>query len=300
MQITFIIVNYLSSSYLKDLVLSLRAYIKSYSYEILVCDNSNTPSEKVNLESFAGLFDKLIFEPNIGFVKGNNKLFEMAKGELLVLINPDVLLKNPSLEYIFSSMLDDKNIGIAGPKLLNEDLSYQVSFTRFPKMWTTIQEHILFVKNDPYGAGLDAAKEQNCDVIKGACLVLRKSALEGADVFDEDFIMYSEETDLCWRVRKSGYKVKYYPQSEVIHFGGKSSSDSNAVFYITFNYFRSKLLFFYKHFSAPYSICIRIVLFISLLMKSMGMFLTGNSKKALIFYKVFKAFFLLPYRNLKK
>jgi GT2 family glycosyltransferase len=204
-----------------------------------------------------------------------------------VLINPDVLLIDKSINQIIEKMERDQTIGIAGPKLLNEDRSYQVSFVRFPSLSALIKEHIFLSRKNPYAQGLNDEVEQACDVIKGACLFIRRDIVIGDKLFDEDFVMYSEEVDLCHRVKQAGYEIKYIPSCTVIHYGERSSSPKKAREYSTYHYFKSKLIFARKQQSIWDYLITRLILSVSLTEKIIMLFLIGHFYNSAVHLKVF-------------
>lgn len=244
--VSFLIVNFKTEKLVYELIKSIKNYIKRYNYEILIFDNSYYQEsilykiQEPNIHFFKD-------EKNIGFVKANNILFKNCKGNIVVLLNSDTLLIDDSLEKIFDYLVTNDNLGIIGPKLLNGDLTYQESFYRFPDFITTIKE-LIFLSKKAYDYNFDIDQIHNVDVIKGACLVFKKEILNSEVLFDEAFEMYSEEVDLCYRIKKKGYKNIYYPLSQIIHFGGVSSNyDEKARFYSNYNYYKSKRFFFKKH-----------------------------------------------------
>lgn len=287
-KLSFLVVNYHSADYTVKLCESISEYIKGFKYEILIADNSCSSQEAEILERLNDENCSVFFpESNLGFVKGNNYLLGKAQGDILVLINPDTLLPDSSLENACRFLMSDENIAVVGPYLLNDDLSYQVSFARFPTLISTIKEHICLYRN-PYIYDRDLQKTCECDVVKGACLIIKKSMADELSLFDEDFVMYSEETDLCMRVKKAGKKVFYFPQARVIHYGERSSSQQNFSEYSLFNYYRSKSVYFSKHSSEFMAFLIRIVLILSLIEKYVLLSLAMKKKSASLHFSTLK------------
>lgn len=263
--VSFLIVNYKTENLTLNLIESIKKNLRRNEYEILVFDNS--PDESTKLKSIQ---NKNVFlfslGSNIGFVKANNFLYRKSKGDIIILINNDVLLIDDSLEKLIDYLQSNSELGAVGPMLLNEDGSYQVSFYKFPDLWSSFKELILLQKKDPYEYKTNIYEVQSCDVIKGACLGLRREVIQDDFIFDESYEMFSEEVDLCLRLKNKGYKNVYFPESRVIHFGGASSNvDVNTLKYITFNYYRSKMLLFKKHYSKLHYSVLKSLIFISLI-----------------------------------
>jgi len=283
--ISFLIVNYKTEEMVCELIKSIKNYIKKYKYEILIFDNSYSKNSIINSvqDSNVQVFN---VEKNIGFVKANNILFQNSKGDIVVLLNSDTLLINDSLEKIFDFLVMNGNLGIVGPKLLNADLTYQESFYRFPTLITTICE-LIFLSKKAYDYKFDINEIQDVDVIKGACIIFNREILKDESPFDESFEMYSEEVDLCFRVKKKGYKNIYYPFSQVIHFGGVSSNyDDKTIFYTNYNYYKSKRLFFKKHKSKYQFFLYDLIIFCSLIERVFIFFIIFRFSKSAFFLKI--------------
>lgn len=292
MLVSFLIVNYKTENLTVELVESINRYILHYDYEILIFDNSPWISSKLNKLPTHNI--KIYSKShNIGFVKANNYLFNKAKGDIIFLINSDVLLVDNTFESMIDFFLKDDRIGIIGPMLLNSDKSYQVSFYKFPTIISLIKEMILLTRKDPYTYRTDITKIQNCDVIKGACLGFKKNKLPQDYLFDERIEMYSEEVDLCYRFHKSGYKNVYFPDCKVIHYGGVSSSiDDCTLKYTTYHYFRSKLLFFKKHKHFLVFLIACLIIMFSLIERIILFLLLKRHKQVKIFSYTFSKIFL--------
>ncbi|MEM4260708.1 MAG: glycosyltransferase family 2 protein [Candidatus Woesearchaeota archaeon] len=286
--ISFLIVNYHTAECITLLVDSIKENIHKYVYEILIYDNSCTLDQTTKLLSLRNNTIKVYFsEENIGFVRANNFLLKQAQYEIIILINPDTKLIDNSLEHLLDMIQSSHGIGAVGPMLLNDDNSYQVSFFKFPNLITLIQEHILLFR-DPYSYSTDHTTQQECDVIRGACLVFKKECLKENYIFDEDYVMFSEEVDLCWRLKKQGFKNYYYPFTKIIHYGGKSSNRKEISDYVLYHYYRSKLIFFKKHHSRLYYTLVKCVLIISLIEKVILLFIVLKTWNSIRHYKVLK------------
>lgn len=285
--ISFLIVNYYSSQYVLKLVLSIRQFIKTFGYEVMIYDNSNNEEEYQSLLSIEGN-EVHVFraEKNIGFVAANNILYQKASGEFIILINPDTLLIDDSLVALIKYIEFNDIVAIAGPQLLNEDFSYQISFFKFPNLFSLVKEYIfLLTKSHTYQSSY--LESRFCDVVKGACLVINKRVWEEEKIFDDRFVMYSEEVDLCKRVQLIGLKTLYFAEAKIIHYGEKSSTLNFANEYSIYNYYKSKLIYFNKFNKVKYSI-VKSILLISLVEKSIAMFFVTRFKKSIIYIRIFK------------
>lgn len=284
MLISFLIVNYFTSYMVSDLVKSINYYIKKYDYEILIFDNSNDINEYNTLQRNISVNCRTYsIQKNIGFVKANNYLFDKANGEMLILINPDTYLIDDSLESLIEFMMSDREIAIAGPKLLNKDYSYQVSFFKFPNLKLLFYELILLKKNNVYAYNTNINDIQDCNVIQGACLCVKREYLNGENIFCEDYEMYSEETDLCKQIIRQNLRVVYFPKASIIHHGGQSTKNDSIGAYALFNYFKSKIIYSRKYFSKLEFLLTKSMILFSLLERTIIMLFLLKFSKAKIF-----------------
>lgn len=272
-----------------ELLQSIEKNIRRYDYEVLVFDNSVNLSERAVLESFKS--DNVTFyfsEENKGFVGGNNFLCRKAKNEFFALLNPDTKLIDNSLESLFDYAGSVRDLGVVGPMLLNEDRSYQIDHYRFPTLTGLMIEHFFFSLRNPYLYPTDSRGVRECDVIKGACLVIRKDVADAVGLFDPTFTMYSEEVDLCYRLVQLGKKNLYFPLARVVHYGERSTSQKQFSEYSVYHYHRSKLIYFKKHFGPVYYWSVIFIILTSLCEKSMAFLVLGKVRSARINFNVLK------------
>jgi len=288
MKISFLIVNYFTAEYVISLVKSIKKYITNYNYEILILDNSCDSKQWEMIFNISNThIHSFNLEENLGFTKGNNFLYSKSHGKIITIINPDSLLINNSLEHLFDFLMKSNNIGAVGPKLLNEDKSYQISYYKFPTLFKLVLEHI-FVFQNPYKYKSSATHNFECDVIKGACLVLMRDKIEKVGLFDERFFMYSEEVDLCFRLIKDGNKNIYFPDTQLIHAGKKSSSQKKYTEFSLYHYNRSKIIYTSKYEKPLYTSLVKIILIVSLLEKAIILFLLNKRFSSKIHWNVLK------------
>ncbi len=278
--ISFLIVNYHTAPLVVTLVGTIRTFIKKYRYEILICDNSADMDERLQLGGITDEQCRLVIpEGNIGFVAANNLLVREANNDIIVLINPDTLLIDASLELLCDYLAAHHEIGAAGPMLLNGDGTYQTDHYRFPTLRTLAQEHLLFGSN-PYVYADEAKGPQQCDVVKGACLAVRRAVVEMHGLFDPDIVMYSEEVGLCCRLTHRGLPSVYFPDARIVHYGEVSSAQASM--YAVHHYNRSKILFWKHYHTTIEAGCARYIIYLSLLEKSIVLVLAGKWRSARI------------------
>jgi GT2 family glycosyltransferase len=186
---------------------------------------------------------------NVGFARANNQAIQVCNGKYILLLNPDTLVGAGALNTLVDFMDKHPEAGGAGAKLLNEDGSIQVPGHPQPtisrEVWRLFHLDNLFPYAEYPFTKWDSILEQEVDVLKGACLMLRKSVLDQVGILDESFFIYSEEVDLCYRIKLAGWALYWVPQAEVVHFGGRSTQQASTEMFL--NLYLSKIKYFQKH-----------------------------------------------------
>ncbi|PJA96542.1 MAG: glycosyl transferase [Ignavibacteriales bacterium CG_4_9_14_3_um_filter_34_10] len=256
MQLSVIIVNYNVKQFLKNLIESVLKAVENISYEIIVVDNASSDGSAEEIRNSFPHVKFIANKKNLGFGAANNQALEIAKGEFIVLINPDALVKTNTFDTLIKFFHDNPQTGMAGCKVLNPDGTLQLACRRsFPGVWTSFTKIVglssLFPKSKYFAkynlTYLDENEIHEVDAISGSFMFFRKEVYEKVGGFDNDYFMYGEDLDLCYRVQKAGYKVYYVPTTEIIHYKGestkRSSLDETVLFYDAMK------IFVRKHFS---------------------------------------------------
>jgi GT2 family glycosyltransferase len=170
---------------------------------------------------------------NIGFAAAVNRGLRSSRASYIVLLNPDTNLGNGFFDIVFHYMENHRNVGVLGPKVLNEDGSLQESARAFPSVLTGLfgRTSLLsrlfpgnaMTRRNLLGHQADGDKPIEVDWVSGACMVVRRSAAETVGPMDERFFMYWEDADWCRRMREKGWGVRYCPAATLTHSVGKSS-----------------------------------------------------------------------------
>lgn len=193
-------------------------------------------------------------EVNLGFTKGNNLAIGQSEGRYILLLNPDTEVVGDALGTMVAYMEAHPRVGALGPQLLNPDGTTQSSRRRFPTLATAFLESTVL---QPWFQGsrileryylLDRPDDetQPVDWVVGAALLIRREALHQVGPLDEEFFMYSEELDWCYRLKAQGWDVVYLPTAQVVHQEGRSSEQVLPARHIHFQ--RSKVLFFKRYY----------------------------------------------------
>jgi GT2 family glycosyltransferase len=199
---------------------------------IFVQDNGSVD----NVERMTSLFPEVILSKNtsnIGYSKAVNKALKVSNAFNVVLLNPDSYVMKGFFENALRHMKENSQVGILGPKILNSDGSVQGSARSFPSPITGLfgRNTLLtrwfpnnrFSRQNVIINRSDGMIPIEVDWVSGACMVVRKAAIDDVGPLDERFFLYWEDADWCRRMWESGWKVVYYPQAAVMHYVGGSS-----------------------------------------------------------------------------
>lgn len=226
---------------------------RQLSSQLVVVDNASSDGSVEMLGEEFPQIHLVANSENVGFTRGNNQGIAVSEGRYVLLLNPDTEVVGDALGEMVAYMDAHQRVGALGPQLLYPDGRVQSSRRRFPDLRTAYVESTFI---QPWFADsrilrryyvLDASDHEilAVDWLVGACLLLRREALEEVGTLDERFFMYSEELDWCYRAKKAGWEVVYLPTARVVHHVGKSSEQVLPVRHAQFQ--RSKVLFFKKH-----------------------------------------------------
>jgi N-acetylglucosaminyl-diphospho-decaprenol L-rhamnosyltransferase len=219
--------------------------------EIMVVDNGSTDGSQ---EMVREKFPKVCLyqsEENLGFARGNNRGIDLTNGAYVLLLNSDAFLTEGALASLLRVVEQHPRAGIVGAQLINPDGSFQASHSHFPGLW---QEFLilsglgrLFFGRFYPSRGPEVKKGPKIvDYVEGACLLVRREAIESVGKIDPDFFMYSEEVAWCLDMRKAGWEVWYQPEARIIHVGGASSRNRRTS--REGDLYRSRVIFFKKHY----------------------------------------------------
>lgn len=217
--------------------------------EVIVVDNASSDGSRDMVRGeFAAV--RLVENPaNLGFAAANNQGLRLASGRYQVLLNPDTELHPGALGALAEFLDGYPEAGAAGALLLNPDGSLQTS--AYPmlglgkELWRMFHlDRALRLASYPLEAWSEDGPRR-VGVAQGACLALRREALDGVGLLDERYFMYTEEVDLCYRLAQAGWGVYWVPQARVLHFGGQSTRQVEAQMFLQL--YESKVRFFRKH-----------------------------------------------------
>jgi GT2 family glycosyltransferase/glycosyltransferase involved in cell wall biosynthesis len=230
-----IIVNYNSTDYLLRCIKSIYGSLRELPAKVFVQDNASQDG----VDRLKAEFPKVILSKNrynMGFSRAINNALRQGDSPYIVLLNPDSYVMDGFFEPILRHMEENPDVGIVGPKILDHDGSVQGSARTFPTPLTGLfgrsslltrlfpnnrltRENILTTRSD-------GKSPMEVHWVSGACMVVRRKAVDHVGLMDERFFLYWEDADWCRRMRRKGWKVVYFPESPVVHYAGASSEQA--------------------------------------------------------------------------
>lgn len=274
--VSIILVNWNTCDLLLRSLQSIEDTKGEIDVEVIVVDNASADDSVAQARS---RFPKTIIiqnEDNAGFSQANNQGMAIATAPFYLLLNTDAFLHAGALERMLAHMRSLPRAGALGCKLVYEDGSLQRSCNAFPsvatELWQALFLDRLFPNNKVFGKytmsywAMDDARE--VDVVMGACMLLRREAIDQVGGFDTGFFMYSEEVDLCYRLKQAGWQVHYTPDATVTHIWGGSSRKVPRETFLRL--YASRVRFFRKHYGPASTAMYKGVLYASTLVRTAG------------------------------
>lgn len=304
MDLSIVIVSFNTKEILKDCIESVVKTTKKIKYEIIVVDNDSKDSSVNLLRQLAKKYPIRIVanKDNAGFGVANNQGAKIAKGKYLLFLNSDTLLKKNVLGEMVLWMNKNPKVGVSTCALRNLDGSLQGTGGYFPNLfkvftWMFFLEDIPFVDRliKPFhpmhpqsplykGEGFFKKAHQR-DWVTGAFLLTRKDIFDEAGGFDEDYFMYTEEVDLCWRIKKKDWQIWFLPKWNITHLGGASSTSEFPIL----SEYKGVKLFYKKNKPAWQMPLVRLFLKGGAVLRMLLFGLIKGKEAAIIYAKAFKA-----------
>ncbi len=257
MKLSIVIVNYNVRYFLEQCLLSVKKAVEGLSTEVFVVDNNSVDG---SVEMLKERFPEVITianKENVGFSVANNQAMRLAKGEYILLLNPDTIVEDDTFRKVVNFMDEHEDAGGLGVKMVDGKGKFlpeskrglptpSVAFYKIFGLSRIFPKSRIFGK---YHLGyLDNEKTHEVEILSGAFMLLRKSVLDQTGLLDETFFMYGEDIDLSYRIIKAGYKNYYYPEARIIHYKGESTKKGSLNYVVVF--YNAMVIFARKHFSA--------------------------------------------------
>ena len=245
--LSFILVNWNTKELILAALRSIADTVHDYAYEIFLVDNGSKDGSPASIREHFPHVKLILNEENRGFARAVNQALSRAGGRYVVLLNSDARFQKKTVQTFMAFMKDNPDVGIAGGQLINEDGTLQNSIAPFPSLATELLNkrllRTLFPRCYP-GKEREYPFPIDVDSLVGACLVVRREAIDDVGNLDEGYFFFMEETDWCLRMKERGWRVSFVPHARVLHLQGASAAMAKAEAKIEF--YRSRYRLFTK------------------------------------------------------
>jgi GT2 family glycosyltransferase len=227
MKLSLIVVNHNNCLLLKQTLNSLINAAKDIDYELFIVDNASTDGSLAMLKNDFSGFHVISNETDLGIAKANNQALQLCSGEYVLLVNPDTICINGSLDKMITFMDAHSDTGGMDIRMITPQGRFlPESKHGLTKPWITFFKFIGFAKhlsktrlyNRNRKDWVEEFQIAEVDLLNGACMMLRRSVLDETGLFDERFFMFGHDIDLSYRIRLAGYKNFYFPKTYIINF----------------------------------------------------------------------------------
>jgi GT2 family glycosyltransferase len=223
LDVSVVVVTYNALPYVEQCLHSVAGH------ETVVVDNGSTDGTVAAVrERFESV--RLVEQQNLGLAAGWNRGIEATSGRFVLILNADAWAVGDGVRKLLDFAERRPEAAVVGPKLLNTDGSLQRSVRGFPTLWRLATEYFFLRKLAPrtralnafYAGGFDHDRVAEAEFVMGSVMLVRRAAIDQVGLVDEDFFLFSEETDWCYRFHEAGWKVLFFPGAEFVHVGGAS------------------------------------------------------------------------------
>lgn len=274
MDVSIIILNYNTKQLTLSAIESVYRSETGYRYEIILVDNASTDGTVEAVRKNYPEVRTIVSPTNVGFSRGNNTGIRQACGRYILLLNSDTIMQPDTLEIMVRFMDEHPNVGASGCKIILPDGQLDKACKRgFPTPSASFYYAFGFSKwfpNNPRFtqyqlSHLDSDQDYPVDSLVGAFMLVRREAIDQVGLLDEDFFMYGEDIDWCFRIKQAGRQIYYYPYTHIIHYKGASSS--RKPFKIVYEFHRAMFLFHQKHYKQKYNFFINALVYTGITVK---------------------------------
>jgi N-acetylglucosaminyl-diphospho-decaprenol L-rhamnosyltransferase len=270
LDVSIVIVSWNTRALVLDCLASLASAVGGLTFEVVLIDNASADDTVAEVRR---LYPSVVIvenRENRGFAAANNQGIGCSHGRYTLLLNSDTVAEPRSIETLVRFADSEPRSGAVGGMLLEGDGRFQASFQKAPSILreclsaSGLGPRLWFHGYPSYGPAQSRARRQ-VDVIPGACMLLRREALDDVGLLDESYFMYSEETDLCRRLHVRRWEVWYVPEARITHLGGQSTRQMRTAMVLAL--YRSKVRYMAIHHGALHALALRTLFTIILRVK---------------------------------
>lgn len=272
MDVSIIIASWNTRDVLRNCLKSVYEQTKDILFEVIVIDNASSDG---SIEMLKADFSQVILignTDNRGLAAANNQGISLAKGRYILLLNSDTIILENAVAKTIVYADKHSSAAVVGCQVWENSDTIQMTCFRFPSVvnlfLSTFRLNRVFKHNRILGREWmlwwDRNNEREVDVISGSFMLVRRKVIDEVGLMDEDYFLYYEETDWCYRFAKAGWKMLFWPKARIVHYdGGRNSSKQEAEkMFVQFQ--KSLLIFFKKHYGWLNYIAARLLLIVSL------------------------------------
>jgi GT2 family glycosyltransferase len=313
--LSIIIVNYNSKSVLLSCLDSIVENQYSFSYEVIIVDNSS--EEKIN--ELEHKYPEIVFvynNSNTGFAAANNIGIKKTKGKYILLLNPDTIVNENSFQPMIRYLENHDHAGIVGCKIFNADGKIERSTHSFPSLLkefihanefikyligyeSSLSEFLRKILNlKSFESYWDHNSKREVDHVTGACMMVKREAIERVGLLDEAFFLYNEEVEWSLRFKKEGYKSVFLPESNIIHLFGHSTKQrvqKQTINNLLTERYRGMFYFFQKHYGSAKLFALKIIV-----LQGFSLRLLSNYIKSIFLSELRKSLIISERNNIKE
>lgn len=282
MDLSIIIVNYNVRHFLEQALLSVEKACFGIRAEIFVVDNNSADNSLAMVEERFPQVNIIANKENVGFAKANNQAIRLAKGQHILLLNPDTVVEEDTFVKCIQFMASNPDAGALGVRMIDGSGTFLPESKRgFPSPWVAFCKAFGLSKVFPkskrfnqYHLGYLSEQANNpVDVLAGAFMFIRKKVLDEIGLLDEDFFMYGEDIDLSYRIKKGGYQNYYLADTSIIHYKGESTKKGSLNYVNIF--YKAMLIFADKHLHGSYGFLYKSMIYLAVYFRA-GLTITRN------------------------
>lgn len=253
-ELSILIVNWNAVKYLRTCLTTIYEQVRGIEFEVILVDNASYDGSAELIRDEFLLVNFVQSEKNLGFARGNNLAFRHSKGEFIFLLNPDTELTDDAVITMIDYLKSDPSVGAVGCCLLNSDRTLQWKYLQaFPTVWNQMLTCDVLQRMFPRWSvwGIRPLFDYNgrpldVDVLAGSCVMLKRSVFEQVGLLSEEYYMYGDDVDLCYKIWEAGYAVRYIGSKRIVHHGGTSAAFRQENHFSAVMQKESRLKFFLK------------------------------------------------------
>lgn len=256
MDVSIVIVNWNTRELLRDCLSSIYEQAGDVGYEIIVVDNASTDGSTEMIRSDFARVILIENSENRGFAAANNQGIAQARGRYVLLLNSDTIVCDRAVEKTAEYADAHPDAAVVGCQVWEDADTIQLTCFQFPSVadlaWTAFGLTRLFPHNRILGRQhmlwWPRDSEREVDVVSGMFMMVRRTAIDEVGPMDEDYFLYFEETDWCYRFARAGWRMLFWPGARILHRDGGSHSSNQAAARMFVQFYKSLCIFFKKHY----------------------------------------------------